>query len=188
MESQISKWCDVHGPCSSSGSGTQPSAKAVMLCIQGTIVMLTLFWDEKRWHLEALHIARDHYIISASYSDLLKCHRWSAIKSKRLGLLSAGVLLQHDNARPQSSRATVATITDLKFECLLHPPCSPDFSSSEFHMLESLKKALGGKNFRSDEVRHVVHEWLYTLLKKLFSAGIRALCKRWQTCIECGGY
>ena len=93
-----------------------------------------------------------------------------AIKSKRRGLLSSGVLLQHENARPNhTARTTVATFTDLHFECLPHPPYSPDLAPSDFHMFGPLKEAMVGKKFRSDEeVRHAVHEWLRGLPKVFF--------------------
>jgi len=87
-------------------------------------------------------------VTSASYSDLLKNHLRPAIKSKRRGLLSSGVLLQHDNARSHTARTTVATITDLHFECLPHPPYSPDLAPSDFHKFGPLKEAMGGKKFR----------------------------------------
>ena len=61
---------------------------------------------------------RGNTVTSATYADLLKNHLRPAIKSKRRGLLSTGVLLQHDNARPHTARSTVATIQDLSFECL----------------------------------------------------------------------
>ena len=66
-------------------------------------------------------------VTSAKYADL-KNHQRPAVKSKRRGRLSTGVLLQHDNARPNTSRAPVATIQDLPFECLPHPPYSPDLA------------------------------------------------------------
>ena len=86
--------------------------------------MLTLFWDERGVILE-------HYMPrgnTATYADLLKDHLRPTIKSKRRGLLCTGVLLQHDNARPHTARSTVATIQDLSFECLPHPPYSPDLA------------------------------------------------------------
>jgi len=127
-------------------------------------------------------------VTSASYSDLLKNYLQPAIKSKRYGLLSSGVLLQHDNARPHTAHTTVATITDLHFECLPHPPYSPELDPSDFTMFGPLKEAMGGKKFRSDEeVRHAVHEWLRELPKEFFPKGIYALCKCWRTCIERGG-
>ena len=65
---------------------------------------------------------------SATYADLLKNHLRPAIKSKRRGLLSTGVLLQYDSARPHTARSTVATIQDLSFQCLSHPQYSPDLA------------------------------------------------------------
>lgn len=157
---------------------TQPSAGKVML---------TLFWDEQGIILEH-YTPRGTSVTSATYSDLLTNHLRPAIKTKRRGLLSAGVLLQHDNARPHTARATVATITDLKFECLPHPPYSPDLAPSDFHLFGPLKEAMGGRKFHSDEeVRNAVHEWLRRRPKAFFSAGIQALPKRWRTCIERGG-
>jgi hypothetical protein len=51
-----------------------------------------------------------------------------------------------------------------------------------------LKEALVGKKFWSDEeVHRAVHDWLHSQPKNFFSTGIRALFKRWRTCIERGG-
>jgi len=149
--------------------------------------MLTLFWEEKCVILEH-YTPRGTTVTSASYSDLLKNHLRPAIKSKRRGLLSSCVLLQHDNARPHTACTTVVTITDLHFECLPHPPYSPELAPIDFPMFGPLKEAMGGKKFRfGEEVRHVVHEWLRRLPKEFFSTGIYALYKRWRTCIERGG-
>ena len=122
MEQEVRKWCDFIGRCSSSWSGV----------------------------ILEHNTPRRTTVTSASYSDLLQNHLRPAIKSKRRELLSSGVLLQHDNARPHTARTTVATITDLHFECLPHPPYSPDLAPSDFHMFGALKEAMGGKKFRSD--------------------------------------
>ena len=90
---------------------------------------------------------------SATYADLLKNHLRPATKSRRRGLLSTGVLLQHDNARSHTSRSTVATIQVLSFECFPHLLYSPDLAPSDFHVSGPLKEAMGGKSFRSDESR-----------------------------------
>ena len=83
--------------------------------------MLTLFWDERGVILEH-YMPRGNTVTSATNADLLKNHLHPAIKSKRRGLLSTGVLLQHDNAWTHTVRSTVATIQDLSFKCLPHPP------------------------------------------------------------------
>ena len=113
---------------------------------------------------------RGNTVKSATYADLLKNHLRPAIKSKRRGLLlNTGVLLQHDNARPHTARSAVATIQDLSFECLPHPPYSPDLAPSDFHVFGPLKEAMGSKSFRSDEeVQQAVHEWLRSQPKDFF--------------------
>jgi len=138
---------------------TKPSAENVVL---------TLFWDERRVILEH-YMPRWNTVTSATYAELLKNHLRPAIKSKRRGRLSTRVLLQHDNARPYTARLTVTTIQDLSFECLSHPPYSPDLVPSDFHVFGPLKEAMGGKSFRSDEeVQQAVHEWLRSQPKDFF--------------------
>jgi histone-lysine N-methyltransferase SETMAR len=119
-------------------------------------------------------------VTSTTYADLLKNHLRPAIKSERRGHLSTGVLLQHDN----TARSTIAIIQDLSFECLPHPPYSPDLAPSDFHVFGLLKQAMGGKSFRSDkEVQQAVHKWLRSQPKEFCYRGIQALLKRWNTCI-----
>ena len=67
--------------------------------------MLTLFRDEQGVILEH-YMPRGNTVTSATYADL-KSHLHPAIKSKRRGFLSTGVLLQHENARPCTARSTV---------------------------------------------------------------------------------
>jgi len=103
------------------------------------------------------------------YADLLNNHLHSANKTKRRGRLSTGVLLQHDNPRLHTARLTVATIQDLSFECLPHPPYSPDLALGDFHVFGPLKEAMEGKCFRSDEeVQQAVHECLRSQPKYFF--------------------
>ena len=145
--------------------------------------MLTLFWDERGVILEH-YIPRGNTVTSAMYADLLH----PAIKSKQRGHLSTGVLLQHDNAEPHTAHSAVVTIQDLSFKCLPHPLYSPDLAPSDFHVFGPLKEAMAGKSFRSnEEVQQVVYEWLCSQPKKIFSRGIHALLKRWNTCVEHNG-
>jgi len=98
-------------------------------------------------------------------------------------------LLQHDNAGPHTARSTVATIQDLPFECLPHPPYSPDLAPGDFHVFGTLKEAMGGKSFRSDEeVQQAAHEWLHSQPKDIFSLEVSMhFPKRWNTCMERNG-
>ena len=93
---------------------------------------------------------RGNTVNSTTYTDLLKDYLLPVIKSKLRELLSTRVLLQYVNARSHTSHSTVATIQDLSFECLPHPPYSSVLTPSDFHTFGSLKEAMGGKSFRSD--------------------------------------
>ena len=163
---QASKeWCHSSSP-KPKQCRTQPSAGKVKL---------TFFWDERGVILEH-YMPGGNTVTSATYADLLKNHLRPAIKSKRRGFLSTGVLLQHDNAQPHTAPSTVATIQDLFFKCLPHPPYSPDFAPIDFHVFRPLKEAVGDKSSRFDEeVLQSVHEWLHSQLKDFFSGGIQAL-------------
>jgi hypothetical protein len=105
-------------------------------------VMLTLFSAQKGVILEN-YMRRGNSVTSASDSDLLKNHLRPAIKTKRLGLLSTGVILHHGNACLQTACATSVAIEDLHLECLPHPLHSPDLVPSDYHMFGPLKEALG---------------------------------------------
>jgi hypothetical protein len=118
----------------------------------------------------------------------LKNHLDPAIKSKRSGLLSTGVLLQHDSAQPHTASSPVATIQDLPFECLSHPLYSPDLAPRDFHIFGTLKGVMGDKSFRSDkEVQQAVHEWPHSQPKDFFSRGIHVFLKHWNACMEHNG-
>jgi histone-lysine N-methyltransferase SETMAR len=118
--------------------------------------MLTLFWDYKGPILEH-YMPRGLTINGESYCDLLQNHLKPAILSKRRGLLSSGVLLQHDNTRSHTAKK----ITDLRLECIPHPAYSPDLAQSDYHVFGPLKEALSGKKFSTDDdIKEVVHRWL----------------------------
>ena len=75
-------WCHTSSP-KPKKLRTQPSAGKVML---------TLFRDERGVTLEH-YMPRGKTVTSATYADLLKNHLRPAIKSKRRGHMSTGILL-----------------------------------------------------------------------------------------------
>jgi hypothetical protein len=76
---------------------TSPKPKKFRAAQSAGKLMLMLFWNCKGPILE--HYMPTHCTVnSESYCDLLQNHFKPAIRSKSHGLLSSGVLLQHDNA------------------------------------------------------------------------------------------
>jgi histone-lysine N-methyltransferase SETMAR len=61
-----------------------------------------------------------------------------------------GVLLLHDNAPAHRPLATQKKLAYLCFQCLDHPPYSPDLAPSDYHLFPGLKKQMNGRHVSSD--------------------------------------
>ena len=88
---------------------SSPKPKKVRVQRSAGKVMLTFFWDYKGPILEH-YMRRGSTVTSATYSNLLRENLKPAIRQKWRGLLTMGVCLLHDNARPHTAAATVSTI------------------------------------------------------------------------------
>jgi histone-lysine N-methyltransferase SETMAR len=56
----------------------------------------------------------------------------------------------HDNALAHQAIATQKKLAYLGFQCLDHPPYSPDLAPSDYNLFPELKKQLKGLHFSSD--------------------------------------
>ncbi|GFU59229.1 histone-lysine N-methyltransferase SETMAR [Trichonephila clavipes] len=66
-------------------------------------------------------------------------------------MLSKGVLLLLENARPHTSQTTRDLIELFGLEVLDHAPYNPNLAPSDFHLFRYLKHSLGGKRFSDNE-------------------------------------
>jgi len=72
-----------------------------------------------------------------------------------------GLLFLHDNALAHRALATQKKLAYLCFQCLDHPPYSPDLAPSDYDLFTRLKKQLKGRHFSSDaEVIAASETWL----------------------------
>ena len=91
----------------------------------------------------------------------------------------SGVILHHDNARPDTATQTVQTINNLGWKVLPHPLYSPNLSASDFQLFGLLKEFTKGTKFESDdEVKSVVSDWLRHQSKDFYAEGIRKYAHR----------
>jgi histone-lysine N-methyltransferase SETMAR len=105
-------------------------------------------------------LKKGHTITGAYYASLLTKLREN-IKLKCKGMLSNGVLLQHDNASSHTCVATTSKAVELAFQILPHPPYSPDLGPSNYHLFKNVKQYLRGTHFKDDEsVQIAVTQWL----------------------------
>jgi len=67
----------------------------------------------------------------------------------------------HDNAPAHRALATQKKLAYMDFQCLDHPPYSPDLAPSDYHLFPGLKKQLEGRQFSSDaEFTSAAETWL----------------------------
>ena len=72
------------------------------------------------------------------------------LKEKCRGKVTKGVLFLHDNAPAHRALATQKKLAYLGFQCLDHPPYSPDLTPADYHPFPGLKKQLKFRHFSSD--------------------------------------
>ena len=140
--------------------------------------MATVFWDMRGVLLVEFQ-ERGTTVNASSYCSLLERLK-TAIRTKRKGLLTQGVILLHDNDRPHTARLTLETVEQLGLKVLPHPPYSPDLAASDYHLFGPMKKMLRGQKFASDtEVRQSFvsgldssqHRSLHRAFRSLFTDG-----------------
>jgi len=78
--------------------------------------------------------------INAEYYSSLLVQLKDILKEKRHGKITRGVLFLHDNAPAHRTLATQKKLAYLGFQCLDHPPYSPDLAPSDYHLFSVLKK------------------------------------------------
>jgi len=62
------------------------------------------------------------------------------LKEKRRGKVTKWVLFLHDNAPAHRELVTQKKLAYLGFQCLDHPPYSPEPAPSDYHLFPGLKK------------------------------------------------
>jgi len=105
------KWQSMqckHRSSSSKKFKSQPSAGKLLL---------TVFWDSQGPILEH-YMEKGVTVTSVNYCNMLRNELRPAIRSKRRGWLTQGVLLLHSNARPHTAHLTINTIWQLNWEVL----------------------------------------------------------------------
>lgn len=150
-------------------------------------VLLSVWWDclgVIYWELlnDGITIDSDRY---CQQLDSLTC----ALKKIRPNLINRkGVILQHDNAKPHTSKMTQQKIRELGYEVLPHPPYSPDIAPSDYYLFRSMAHFLKGKNYQKlDDIKNDLQSFFDQKTPEFYSDGIHSLVDRWQRVVETDG-
>jgi len=111
-------------------------------------VLASIFWDQDGIILID-YLPNGQTINAECYSSLL-VQLNDILKEKGRGKVIKGVLFLHDNATSHRALATQKKLANLGFQCLDHPPYSPDLAPSDYHLFPRLKKQLKIRHFSSD--------------------------------------
>ncbi|KAF6212895.1 hypothetical protein GE061_010605 [Apolygus lucorum] len=161
-----------------------PSAKKFKVQFSERKIMASVFWDRKGVLLVDFMVRGTTINANAYCETLTKLKK----KDKRRGMLTRGVSLLYDNARPHTARVTQDLLVRFGWDVINHPPYSPDLAPSDFHLFTKLKEFLGGKRFSSDEeVKETVEKWLLEVEGSVYDEGIKKLLPTMQKCVELAG-
>ena len=123
-------------------------------------VLASIFWDQDGI-LIIDYLPTGQTINAEYYSSLLVQIKDILRKNARRGKVTKGVLFLHNDVPAHWTLATQKKLTCLCFQCLDHPPYSPDLAPSDYHLFHGLKKQLKGRHFSSDtEVIAAAETWL----------------------------
>jgi hypothetical protein len=98
------------------------------------------------------------------------------------------LLLLHDNVRLHTANKTNETLQNFKWEVLEHPPYSPDFVPSDFHLFGPLKHNLSAEHFPDAKAtEREVTARIRQQPKEFYAAGFQGLVKGWDKCLNVQG-
>jgi histone-lysine N-methyltransferase SETMAR len=110
------------------------------------------------------------------------------LHKKRSRKFTKGVLILQYLAPFHRSLVTQRKLAYLGFQCLDHPPYSPDLAPSDYHLFPGLKKQFKLHHFSSNtEVIGSTESWLDGQISEFFLSGLQKLVQQAKKCIEIRG-
>jgi len=168
----------------SGGIAAHPASKKFRVQKSAGKLLASIFWDQDGILL--IDYLPKGQTINAEYYSSLLVQLKDILKEKRRRKVTMGVLLLHDNALAHGALATQKKLAYLGFQCLDHPPYSPDLAPSDYHLFPGLKKQLRGRHFSSDAVIAAAETWLDGQPSKFCLSGLQML-EELSKCTELRG-
>jgi len=123
-------------------------------------------------------------VTAAYYRQCLQKLR-RKMHANRPDLLENGVLILHDNARPNLGKDVRELLDVCSWEVLTHPPYSPNMNPPNFEMFPKLKINMRGMRFsRLEDLSPSVTRRVRQLNCSRDLTGIMDLPKRWDAVIR----
>ncbi|GBM81588.1 hypothetical protein AVEN_82172-1 [Araneus ventricosus] len=95
------------------------------------------------------------------------------LRRLRRVILTSGVVIIDDNARPPNAVVTQQLLKQFKWDVSDHSAYNPELATSDIHLFRELKNCLEAQSFqKNEEIQSNVKAHLTTLGAKLFEEGI----------------
>jgi hypothetical protein len=107
----------------------------------------------------------------------------------RPGMITKGVVLLNDSARPHPAACKNALIKLFNWEIFEHPSYCTDLAPSDYHLFTKMNFWLGTQRFHTnEELMDVVNNWLHNLEAPFFDEGFQKLVSRYKCLYVDGNY
>ena len=162
-----------------------PSPKKLRVQKSAGKVLTSIFWDQDGILL--IDCLPKGQTINTEYCSSLLLQLKDILKEKRHGKVTKGVLFLHDNAPAHGALATQKKLAYLGFQCLDHPPYSPDLAPSDYHLFPGLKNNWKVAIFRPTQRSLLSRRPGWTENVWIFLIGLKKIEQRANNCIELRG-
>ena len=146
-------------------------------------VMVTVEWS-------AAHLIHYSFLIpsktitSQKYVQQIDETHWKLQHLQPALANRKGPILLQDNAQAHITQPLLQKLNKLGYEVLPHPPCSPDFSPTDYHFIKHLDTFLQRKCIHSQqEAENAFHEFVKSWSMDFYATGINKLIFLWQKCV-----
>jgi transposase len=103
-------------------------------------------------------------------------------------MLTKGVVLLHDNARPHATACANALIKLFTSEIFDHTPYSPDLAPSYYHLFTKMKVWLAIQRFHTNKkLMDGVNNWLHNLAAPFFDEGLQKIVSQYDKHLNVDG-
>jgi len=148
-------------------------------------MMATVFWDHKGILLTEFMVPGTTITSEVCCETLNNLRR--SIQNKQCGMLTKGIILLHDNARPRTTTHASALLKLFNWEIFDHPTYSPDLAPSDYRLFTKMVMLATQCFHTNEELMDGVNNWLHNLAALFFDDGQQELVSRYNKCLNVEG-
>ena len=167
--------------------GEEPEPYVKDKAVRSKKIMMVIFWYSKGLiHYDFLEHGKSFN--SGFYIDQIITANEKLRIGKSKGIQEKTFYFLQDNARPHTALFSLCQIMDVKWECLPHPPYSPDLSPCDFYLFPRLKQQLKPGDFKDEDVlKNKIGQYFDSQNEEFWFKPFNDLIDRWGKVMDANG-